>query len=268
MLNVLLSVALLAQADSPPTSRVEAPDSRTVKVELEAGRQAGQTATETRTRRRHAPRQAEQQTRILDVELRADPITGRRCAYVFSVPGDPESREAIANELRSLDYVGRYGVCSNSPERPAANRTPSLPAIAAQAWRDQVTLPDPQPRIAPGWAITGKPSYLEDLAPTTQHGTFEAFGYDVEVVATTTAIDVDWGDGSPTERNITKQPRPWPDGEITHVYQHVQPVTVTVIRHWSARWRIGNATGTLTEPLATTATIPLEVRDVIAVRNH
>jgi hypothetical protein len=202
---------------------------------------------------------------IVDVELRVDPVTGARCAYLFNVVGDPEGRIAQQNEILAEQLVSQYGTCSNSPAQPRAPR-PTPPQAAAQVWQDQVTLPAPEPHIAPGHAVTGRPAFLEDNGPRTITGTFTALGYAVDITATPTSIDVDWGDGT-VDRNLTKAPGPWPNGGVSHTYTHAKPVTVTITKHWTATWRIGNASGTVTEPLNTTATLELDVRQIQAVRN-
>src|SRR5687767_2149080 len=126
MLILVLVVAVLAQVDTSVTTE----DRQVIKVGIEKRESFGRDDIDSRARRRAAPPAAKAPTRILDVELRADPVTGQRCAYLFTIPGDPESREAIRNELRALRWVGEYGLCSNSPERPTTRR-PSPPAAAA-----------------------------------------------------------------------------------------------------------------------------------------
>ncbi len=243
-----------------------APDPQTIRVGLRTGRDEGQQTAEGIARNRlRRPAPGTTLTYIMDVELRADPVTGARCAYLFNVPGDPNGSVALQNELRALRLVGRHGVCSRSP-LPAP--TPSRPEAAAeQAWQDHIRLPDPQLHIAPGWALTGKRAFLEVGGPTTAGGTFTVFGYTVEITARPVALDVDWGDGI-VERNLRTTPGPWPDGQVHHVYTDDRPVTVTVTRHWTGQWRIGSASGTIEEPLSTTATLALEVRQLQAVRNR
>ncbi len=68
---------------------------------------------------------------------------------------------------------------------------------------------------------------------------------------------VDWGDGTaPTWTGpYAREGSPYPNGTITHTYDNVGTVTVTIQEVWTASWRLGAATGHLTG-LHTTATIP------------
>jgi hypothetical protein len=78
---------------------------------------------------------------------------------------------------------------------------------------------------------------------------------------------VDWGDGTvPAWTGPYEQEgRPYPNGTISHTYDNVGAVTVTVQEVWTATWRLGAAFGNLTA-LHTTSTIPdFPVRPVQAV---
>ncbi|MBW3615720.1 MAG: hypothetical protein KY439_10500, partial [Actinobacteria bacterium] len=78
---------------------------------------------------------------------------------------------------------------------------------------------------------------------------------------------VDWGDGT-VERNIRRRGGPWPEGDITHVYTHVGTYTVTVTQRWTATWRVGSQQGVIADRLVTTGSLPIEARQLQAVRNR
>ena len=67
---------------------------------------------------------------------------------------------------------------------------------------------------------------------------------------------VDWGDGTvPAWAGPYKyEGRPYPNGNISHTYDNVGTVTVTVQEVWTASWRLGAANGQLTA-LRTTAAL-------------
>ena len=124
-------------------------------------------------------------------------------------------------------------------------------AIAVRAW-DEVTLPAPKPRIAPGRAITGMWAYLE-----TRNQTEFEFHKETPVgtldIRATGAYTVDWGDGE-TSWPSSVEGQPWPDGEIRHEYIDVGNYDVVVTERWTATWHIGPWSGQLTE-LRTTGRI-------------
>jgi hypothetical protein len=78
---------------------------------------------------------------------------------------------------------------------------------------------------------------------------------------------VDWGDGTaPTWAGPYEQEgRPYPNGNISHTYDNVGTVTVTVQEMWTATWRLGAASGQLMA-LRTTATIhDLQIKQIQSV---
>lgn len=134
----------------------------------------------------------------------------------------------------------------------AGGPEPSTPSELALSFWEEIPLPVPEPRIAPGRAITGLPGYLEtngyteaDFSQTTPLGPME-----IEAVGT---YEVDWGDGS-TAGPFDFEGDPWPDGDIVYTYQRVGRYDVVVTERWVATWRLGAESGVLTE-LSTSATI-------------
>ncbi len=240
------------------------PDQVVVLVTEQKNKEASVERAREGTHRTRRPAPARPVEYIMDVELRVDPVTGGRCAYLFNRPGDPLGTEAAENEFRALRLVGEHGSCSNSPVRTPDRPTPGV--AAALAWERQVQLPEPSLRIAPGWALTGKTAYLEIMGPRELNREYEALGYPITIDATST-LDVDWGDGT-VERDLRRRGGPWPDGDITHVYTDVGTYTVTVTQRWTANWRVGAQRGVIADRLLTTGTLQLEARQVQAVRNR
>ncbi|MFW5933522.1 MAG: hypothetical protein ACOCT8_02210 [Actinomycetota bacterium] len=143
-------------------------------------------------------------------------------------------------------------------EAPGAQRDLDCPAgpfegVGAIALRDTVRstvagqLPRPEPSIAPGYALTGLPAYLDtgtghaltyDRSLTVAVG---PFAFDVTVSATG-ASQVDWGDGSATEVHL-EPGRPYPDGMVHHTYRYRGRVEVTVTDRWTIDFVATDAAG-------------------------
>ena len=98
-------------------------------------------------------------------------------------------------------------------------------------------LPPPQPRIQPGWAIAGKDAFLElgGARSVTRH--FDAFGYDLTIIATATTNDIAWGDGSRTD-GTRSAGGPWSDGDLTDVWIAAGTYDVVATRHWTGVWSL------------------------------
>jgi hypothetical protein len=123
--------------------------------------------------------------------------------------------------------------------------------VARRYW-EEIPLPRPQPRIAPGRAITGKVAYLETNGVTRHVYTNSTLFGALEIVATG-SYTVDWGDKR-TSGPYAFEGKPWPDGRITHEYQEVGNYDVVVTERWTATWRLGGQSGVLRE-LRTTGRI-------------
>jgi hypothetical protein len=136
-----------------------------------------------------------------------------------------------------------------------------------QAVRETIIheLPVPDPRIAPGWALTGLPSYLEVGAPDTYDETITGDRLPVPVTVSGSAeYRVDWGDGTVTSHASSGGPHP--EGDITHVYADSdEGSVVTVTPVWSVTWSAGGMTVPLTLEL-TPETVELPVREMQSVR--
>lgn len=177
------------------------------------------------------------------------------------VPGGANGLRGREAEERALELFAIYDVCPGV-QRPAA----SPAAVARQVIEEFLPAP-PVPEIDPGYAITGKPSYLEtkgDLRPPTQSRP-TALG-DIEVTFTGRYV-VDWDDG--VKETFEFEGEPWPDGRIRHTYTDVGHYNVVVSIEWTADWRIGTTTGQISTGLASVARIDnFEVRQLQAVRDR
>ena len=133
-------------------------------------------------------------------------------------------------------------------------------------WATTEFLPWHEPAIAPGWALTGMPAYLEINGART-HETSMALPAPFDGSAGITAsatYTVDWGDGT-VDQGVATTGGPYPDGDIVHTYADTGEVVVEVTAVWSGTWEIGGAGGAL-PAIELTETFPLEVRELQSVR--
>lgn len=178
---------------------------------------------------------------------------------------------------------GPIGPCLVNPA-PAAGPVVAAPVVAAPAagaaavpavdpvtlvvaFVEEIELPEPAPRIEPGYMLAGKLAYLETGAATApqRFATDTVLG-PLEVVATG-ELYVSWGDGT-TSGPFAEAGEPWPDGRITHHWSVAGPYDVTVTQRWTAEWSVGGASGTIAD-LETSATLDdFAVRGLEAVRER
>jgi hypothetical protein len=139
-------------------------------------------------------------------------------------------------------------------------------AISVAFWRT-VPLPKPAPRVPPGYAVTGLPAYL------VTNGTLHPASYQANTPLGPLTIDatgtysVDWGDNSsPAWTGPYRQEgQAYPYGTISHTFDDVGTVTITVVENWTATWTLGLDHGVLPD-LETRATLPnLQIRQLQAV---
>jgi hypothetical protein len=169
---------------------------------------------------------------------------GGRCVDTQTVrlDRDPTSGEDQQSEVQFLRLMRSYPIC------PDAELPTTTPAMEAAAFLERVGLPVPEPRIEPGRLPVGFESFLETDAPTTQTFTTDTpFG---PLTLTATAeIYVDWDDPHDDvagfEGPYSGEPGPYPDGDITHVYQYDGLYEVAVRYEWTATWSIGPVSGTI-----------------------
>ena len=182
-------------------------------------------------------------TRYVAYERLVDGGDGRLCTTrgYRAVPTGLDPRSVPDIPDRSLgNILATYQPCAARP------RSASSPEAAwAERFWQEVPLPSPRPRIAPGWAITGMPAYLETNGATTHRFVRDTPFGPMDITASGSYL-VDWGDGTTTGPH-SYEGRPWPEGRISHVYTWVGHYDVVVTERWSAEWRIGSETGTLSQ---------------------
>jgi hypothetical protein len=154
------------------------------------------------------------------------------------------------------------------PDQPAGAAPPVQavpPQQLATAFWDTIKLPAPNPTSHPDYAVTGKVTYVDagdsnDPAPWTRETP-----YGLLTIKAHGSYTVEWGDGTPTTGPYDNPGGSYPAGDITHTYDDVGTVTITVREDWTATWTIGDIHGDL-GGLHTTGTLPgFPVRQIQAV---
>jgi hypothetical protein len=168
----------------------------------------------------------------------AAPTTGR----VVQVPQavGPGTYCLVTEVVSPQATFPPYNGLSDETQVPCPGSAPS-PDQLAHAWAQSATLPGPTLTIAPGYAITGLPAYMQiETIPWST-----TLGQIVHVECGHDYFDVDWGDGAQTTTTTTGGP--WPTGTVTHVYQVTDPgLTVTVTERWSCSWTAPGYSGQIT----------------------
>lgn len=204
-------------------------------------------------------------------EVRDSPVG--QCLYTQYTP-EPSQAAATANSADSFDWQQvslQYPPCPG-PAPSGAGGPPAVAppgAVAASFWQDHGVnlLSRPGPHIAPGYALTGNPGYLETGAQLAQSFSDPTPAGTLDISAHG-QLYVDWGDGSGWSGPYDTPGAPWPTGTITHVWADVGRYDVVVQERWSATWSLGGASGSLTS-LQTQGSIPaFEVRQLESVRNR
>jgi hypothetical protein len=170
---------------------------------------------------------------------------------VVSVPGGPNSALAAEAEQAWLRLMRTYRLCPGTPA-PGPSVTDYV-----EAFIRTIALPVPRPRIAPGYAITGKRAFLETRSTLAPPPVVQSTPFGPLHVVITGAYFVHWGDEpDPSEfaGPFAAEGRAWPDGTIVHTWERAGPVTITVEARWTATWQLGPQQGVLTG-LTTRATV-------------
>jgi hypothetical protein len=170
----------------------------------------------------------------------------------------------VESRARQAEGLVSLGVC------PSENRVVDQPTpgeLARDFW-DVRLLPRPQLTVVPDYAIVGKKVYLQIGGRLrTTFAVPNPIGADIGIHATSRYV-VDWGDGSPPT-TTTSQGGPWPDGDVTHVYDTAAAaVTIRVVQQWSARWSAGGAGSGTLDDLRTGGELTMRVEQVQPVRNR
>jgi hypothetical protein len=195
---------------------------------------------------------------------------GKTCYSLAWGRTDSEERAQRNNargEQRLAEVEAQPALFVNCTMNP--DGTPVDPRFAALQCLATVTLPSPQPHIAPGWGLAGKAAYLEVNSPVTYTAQVTCAPFGVLTATLDSEVWVDWAD--PHHPGLagpySSAGAPWPDGDITHVYQDSASYTITVYQRWVARWQLAGQSGTV-PGLETQGSLDFEVRQVQAVRNR
>lgn len=210
--------------------------------------------------------------RWVDVEVRGEP--GEECwglVYTYDTIPPPEHREE-QYWIDMLDAWEDNGVAYDTCPDPEPTFDPA--AAALTYWQQVVHPPLPTAEVKPGHAMTGLPSYLEIGGEDSPSWTLDnPIGADI-IITASPRYEIDWGDGSgitsTTSRGV---PYPGGPGEIVHHYGVSSTYTIEVAAFWTGSWRLANegagAARSLPElPVPTTTDLPLEVRQVQAIRDR
>ncbi len=190
---------------------------------------------------------------------------GRLCVTFTQMIG-PNLVNTIGNQtdLLSLKLLQTYGLCPAAPIPPTIATNPVV--LAQQFWQT-IPLPVPRPAVPPGFAVTGKPTYLVTHGTTTPPSWTDPTPLGPLTVTAHGSYTVDWGDGTTTGPYDTES-FPYPNGTISHTYDNVATVALTLTESWTATWSLGPAGGTL-QQLQTVGRIPvLPIEQIQAVITH
>lgn len=129
---------------------------------------------------------------------------------------------------------------------PCPEETPDEILEGLDRFAAGLPMPPPDPRIPPGRAITGLPAFLEPNGQTVHTVSLEIFGSTFTATFHHVAYDVNWGDGTPTQRyGHTQVAGAYPDGEIRHAYQDRGHVIVSVTQYWAGWWSYDGVPGAI-----------------------
>ena len=104
-------------------------------------------------------------------------------------------------------------------------------------------LPEAEPEVPPGGqALTGLAAYLVTAERSLHLDVTESLDLAAGAVTANAtgegAFSVDWGDGTEARGPYDFVGRPYPDGEVVHVYDHTGEVEVQVTDHWAFELRV------------------------------
>jgi hypothetical protein len=156
--------------------------------------------------------------------------------------------------------------CPAAAAAPPPPPEPGAAIVAGATTTLQRELPHPQLQVQPGYAVTGLKAYLQITTPTGLHFTFAGYRNAVFMTCSWNHFDVNWGDGT-DDPDVTSLGGPWPNGDVTHVYQDASPSDdLHVTEYWACPWtdELG-AAGVL--DLQTANDLPLEIREIQTVEN-
>jgi hypothetical protein len=190
-------------------------------------------------------------------------VNGQVCTFTAAVTPAERAQDA----LTSLSAVAGPlpGLLLPCPLQPGTRLLPVSPVLLAERFWYTARLPVPRPSSRPDYAVTGKPTYLQAGDTNTPPPWTRATPLGPLRITAVGTYTVDWGDATAPTGPYTTPGGPFPTGLITHTYDSVGTVVITVREDWTATWTIGAAHGTLTD-LHTTGTLPdFAVRQIQAV---
>jgi hypothetical protein len=191
---------------------------------------------------------------------------GERCWRVrwWDSPGYEPSEDSWdyeeAVEVGEETFGDAYDRCPDDEAAP--DPTGAVHAV----WTAAAFLPDNDLHVAPGWAMTGMPAYLEVQGERTfEHRTDLPAPFSMAVTFEGSAeYEVDWGDGTVTGPHASAG-GPHPEGDIVHTYADTTQTEVVVTATWTGVWSVGEHRGEL-PPIERRHELPLEVRELQSVR--
>lgn len=177
----------------------------------------------------------------------------------------------FSNQQSWLRIVARFRPCPATPAAPPAAVPPSPPLVAVESWivEGSKELPRPDLQIAPGYGITGAPSYVVDTSPLAWSATVPT-PIGPLVLRARGELTVSFGDGSAPVGPVSYPGRPWPatTETITHTWQATGTYTIQATVSWSGTWSLDNMNGVL-PALVTRGEIPaFSVRQVVGLEGN
>lgn len=198
----------------------------------------------------------------------------REIVYDYTRTGGGKLHYVFDDSRDHCQLTQNASFCYGPKPKPAKGRpgrAPAPPPISASEVVERtivnVRLPEPKPNIDPGYAVTGMKAYLETgNNPTHRFAPIDTVLGPLTITATST-YTVNWGDQTVTGPHSSSGGK-YPDGAITHVYQHARTVDVSVTQNWTARWSLAGESGTI-GGLSSSGQLPnFSVREVQAVRRR
>jgi hypothetical protein len=172
---------------------------------------------------------------------------------------DPSYPCITMRQPGSMSLGAAQSAVANSPLPPCpGGETPAQAVRRLFEEQYRAQLPAPSPRVEPDSSgVTGLEVFLEidDVEPPP----FPSGGFGVTVART---LEVHWGDDDDWEP-APSPGGPYPDGDLTHVYEEAGVHTITVRTTWSVSWDGGDLPEVSLE-----GTVDVTIREVQAIRRR
>lgn len=253
----------------------ESPQVRCVEVETFGGETVGQCSADGNASATNQPRSKRRPIELITA-VSSTPETG--ACTILATPTSGQGAQAVAfqNALarinNAFDFVLRQGLL-NELWAGLVARLPGCPSVSppaiAFAFVREIIPPGPDPWIAPGYALTGKPSFVETRMPTSTPQRYDTPLGPLDVILRATTVAVDWGDGTGADEGPFPSPsKPWPHGKATHTFTVMGAYDVVVTQVWDADWRLAGQAGTVPGLTSVGRLDDFEARQLQAVRNR